>query len=260
MPKVSVNILTKNRKNQLAKAIESVLKQSFTNWQIVIVNDGSTDSTAQYLDILFSNIEIRNKIKIINHEASLGITQSRQEALLASTGEYVVILDDDDEWIDLEKLAKQIKYLDNNPEVVLVGGGVQISNSEFLISKQISNPKSQTTKFRPKSDAQIRSWMLIKNPFFTSTVMFKREAALRAGGFKKDETDLAEDYDLWLRMGKLGKMFNFKEPFTLYAKTQYNKAKFKLFLSKQIKLVSKYKKDYSNYWLAYLFLKLRLFL
>ncbi len=250
MPKVSVNILTKNRKDLLQKAIESVLNQSFTNWQIVIVNDGSTDSTAQYLDILFSNIELRNKLKIINHEASLGITQSRQEALLASAGEYVVILDDDDEWIDSEKLAKQIKYLDNNPEVVLVGGGIKI---ELGI-------KNYELRMRPETDSQIRNWMLIKNPFFTSTVMFKREAALRAGGFKKDETDLAEDYDLWLRMGNLGKMYNFTEPFTLYAKSQYNKAKFKLFLSKQIKLVSKYKKDYSNYWLAYLFLKLRLFL
>ncbi|PJE60056.1 MAG: hypothetical protein COU85_00300, partial [Candidatus Portnoybacteria bacterium CG10_big_fil_rev_8_21_14_0_10_44_7] len=194
MPKVSVNILTKDRAGLLEKALLSVQKQTFSNYEAVVVNDGSTDNTAEVIQA-FRHLNTQT----INHQTSLGITQSRQEALLASEGEYVAILDDDDEWIDTGKLAKQAEHLDEHSDVVLVGGGIKILNSKFKILKH-----------RPTSDAQIRNTMLFRNNFFTSTVMFRREAAITAGGFIRDEIDLAEDYDLWLRIGKLGKMFNFR--------------------------------------------------
>jgi glycosyltransferase involved in cell wall biosynthesis len=246
MPKISVNILTKNRKDQLQKAIESVLKQSFKDYEIIVVNDGSTDKTEEII--------LRYKdIKVLRHETSIGITQSRQEALEASQGEYVAILDDDDEWIDTDKLKKQVELLDKHNDYVLVGGGVRISNINPPAGGQIS-------KFRPKTDSQIRNWMLLKNPFFTSTVMFRKSAAFKAGGFKKDQIDLGEDYDLWLRMGLLGKLHNFQEVFTFYRESSYNKAKFKLFLKKQLKLITAFKSNYPFFWLSNIILRLRLML
>ena len=89
--------------------------------------------------------------------------------------------------------------------------------------------------------------MLRKNNFFTSTVMFRRESAVKAGGFVPFGPDLAEDYDLWLRLGKIGKVYNFPEVFTLYHKPQYNKERFKKFLAKQLNLIGKYKADYPGY-------------
>lgn len=243
MPKVSVIILTKNRSAQLQQALASVEEQSFRDFEIVVVNDGSTDDTSTVL----KNLQIEN-LKIMEHQSSQGITSSRQEALVKAQGEYVALLDDDDAWVDKVKLKKQVEFLDNNPDYVLTGGGIEIVNGV--------SPK--LTKFRPGLDQVIRKTMLLRNNFFTSTVMFRREAAIKAGGFMKDDIDLAEDYDLWLRLGKLGKMSNFLEVFTAYTAPSYNKDKFKQFLSKQLRLIQSHKSDYTNYLLASLILRLRL--
>jgi glycosyltransferase involved in cell wall biosynthesis len=242
MPKVSVNILTKNRAGLLKKALASVERQTFRDFEVVVIDDGSADGTNVVLEGYKDT-----RIQGYNHRQSEGISKSRQEALLASQGEYVAILDDDDEWVDADKLAKQVKFLDEHTDAVLCGGGILISNFKF-----------QIPKFRPSSDAAIRSTMLLRNNFFTSAVMFRREAAIKAGGFIADGQDLAEDYDLWLRMGKLGKMYNFPEVFTAYRQTQYNKERFGRFLAKQLKLIGRHKSDYPYYHFAALILRLRL--
>lgn len=246
--KVSVNLLTKNRAELLKQALLSIGKQTFSDYEVVVVNDGSTDETKQLLESLSSKTENLNRFQIITHNESKGITTSRQEALLASRGEYIAILDDDDEWIDIDKLKKQIKYLDEHKECVLVGGGIKIE----------SGITSHELKFRPETDAQIRKTMLFRNNFFTSTVMFRREAAVKAGGFIKDESDFAEDYDLWLRLGKFGQMHNFQEAFTLYRQPNYNIEKFKAFLRKQVRLIGRHRNDYPGYWLARLILTIRI--
>jgi len=244
MPKVSINILTKNRAQLLRKALASIDAQTFKDFEVVLVDDGSTDETADILKNF--KFQISN-FKIIRNEQSKGITLSRQEALEKSAGEYMAILDDDDEWTDKEKLFKQVKYLDEHPEAVLVGGGIKISNSKF-----------QILKLRPQSDGKIRQTMLLRNNFFTSTVMFRREAAILAGGFTSDTDDFVEDYDLWLRLGRLGKMYNFSEVFTAYRQPQYNKERFDRFLAKQLKLIGRHKTEYPYYYFAALLLRLRL--
>lgn len=242
MPKVSVMILTQNRAELLSKALLSVQAQTFRDHELIVVNDGSTDGTQDVIRT-FKHLNI----KIIEHQASVGITASRQEALLASSGSYVAILDDDDEWVDPDKLKKQVEFLDQHPDVVLVGGGIKISNI-----------KHQISKIRPQTDRQIRKTMLFRNNFFTSTVMFRRGVAIKAGGFIKDQDDFAEDYDLWLRMGKLGKMHNFQEIFTLYHQPDYNKERFKAFLQKQRILIKQHRRDYPHPGWAEIILKFRL--
>jgi glycosyltransferase involved in cell wall biosynthesis len=244
MPKVSVNILTKNRAPLLKKTLASVAAQSFADFEVVVVDDGSTDGTSMVLES-FKQLNIQT----IKHPNSIGITKSRQETLLASKGEYVAVLDDDDEWLDKNKLDKQVQFLDSHPEVVLCGGGIKVTRHELQMTSD---------RFRPQADAQIRRTMLFCNNFFTSTVMFRRQAAVLAGGFVSDGVDLAEDYDLWLRMGKLGKFYNFREVFTLYSKPQYNKEKFKQFLAKQLELIGRYKNDHPYYHTAAAILWLRL--
>jgi glycosyltransferase involved in cell wall biosynthesis len=234
MPKVSVNILTKNRAELLKKALESVDRQTFRDFELIAVDDASTDETS---DVLRGRTPL-----LIKQPAPKGITFNRQAALEKSTGDYIAILDDDDEWLDTNKLKKQVEFLDNHSDYVLIGGGIS-ANGKLI--------------HRPQNDAQIRSVMLLRNNFFTSTVMFRREAAIKAGGFMSDGMDLAEDYDLWLRMGKLGKMYNFNEAFTLYSKPNYNTGKFKSFLVKQVKLIKRERSFYPGYFFAYLILKLR---
>lgn len=245
MPKVSINILTKNRAQALDKALNGLKNQSFQDFEAVIINDGSNDQTNEILSKWNSVLPL----KIIHNKISKGITASRQEAFLASQGEYIAVLDDDDEWVDAGKLKKQAEYLDSHPKVVLVGGGIKILNFKFQISKM-----------RPETDEEIRKTMLFRNNFFTSTVMFRKQAAIEAGGFIKDNLDLAEDYDLWLRLGKLGKMYNFQEAFANYSQPSYNKEKFKAFFNKQLRLIKRHKGDYPHYWFSALILKVRLLL
>lgn len=246
MPKVSVNILTKNRLEFLKVALDSVFKQSFQDFEIVVVNDGSTDSSLEYL------LSLKDKrIKIISHQVSKGIIFSRQECLEKSVGEYIAILDDDDSWLDVEKLKKQVEFLETHKDYLLVGGGIE---------QNFNSKSKKKLLFRPESDFKIRQTMLFQNNFFTSTVMFKRQEALVAGGFVKDIVDLCEDYDLWLRLGKLGKMYNFLEVFASYTRNPYNVVKYKKFLQKQFSLIGQQKYKYPNYFFAKFLLSFRLFL
>ena len=240
-----MNILTKDRCELLKKALLSVEKQSFQDYEVVLVDDGSSDGTSETIE-KYKNKKIE-RLKIIRHEESRGITTSRQEALEASGGEYIAVLDDDDEWTDVNKLEKQVRYLEENRDYVLVGGGIEI--------EKYKNKKIE--KLRPETDKEIRRTMLFRNNFFTSTVMFRKEAAIKAGGFLKDQDDFAEDYDLWLRLGKIGKMRNFHEIFTAYRQPGYNKERFKSFLEKQLNLIKRNKEDYPSYRLASLMLKIR---
>lgn len=243
MPKVSVNILTKDRPDFLQKALGSVAMQTFKDLEVVIVDDGSKQSIDAVLDT-FGNL----KIKKIHHQSSLGITLSRQDALAASNGVYVAILDDDDEWVDKDKLKKQVEFLDSHKDYILVGGGMQV----------FSEGKSQGAKFRPEDNESILKTMLFRNNFFTSSVMFRKDVAQAVGGFIRDEIDLAEDYDLWLRMGPLGKLYNFQEVFVNYRQSSYNTDKFKQFLEKQLRLVRREKDRYPGAFIYQLILKFRL--
>lgn len=243
MPKVSVNILTKNRSASLRQALLSVAAQTFSDYEIVVINDGSTDETAAVLAGL--NI---GHLRVITHEQSQGITVSRQQALGQSGGELIALLDDDDVWLDINKLQKQVDFFRRNQNAVLLGGSIQLAEEKGGLQ----------IKRRPASDQDIRQTMLLRNNFFTSTVMFKREAALAAGGFVSDGVDVAEDYDLWLRLGRLGQMSNFSDCFARYQKPRYNKGKFQAFLTKQLRLISRHRDAYPHYFWASLLLKFRL--
>lgn len=238
-------VLTKNRAKLLEQALASIAAQTFTDFEVVLVNDGSIDETEQVIES-FKQFNIL----AIKHNQSLGINKSRQEALLRSGGEFIAPLDDDDEWIDNKKLEKQLSFFQSHPKTVLLGGGVDI-----WIEETFKGPK-----LRPSTDSGIRSSILLKNNFFTSTVMFRREAALEVGGFVDDGINLAEDYDLWLRLGTVGKLANLPGVFAKHRKSAYPKEKFRLFLKKQLALITKYQKDYPNYWLASIVLNLRLWL
>jgi glycosyltransferase involved in cell wall biosynthesis len=243
MPQVSINILTKDRSELLRRALNSVVAQSFTDYEVIAVNDGSGDGTAAVL----GEYSKRLPLTVITHRSSMGIIAGRQEALAAGRSDYVTLLDDDDEWLDREKLKKQIDWFKANPTGVLLGSAVEYKTATG--SKIVS---------RAVTDAQIRRTMLLRNNFFTSTVMFQKAAALKAGGFVNDGIDAAEDYDLWLRLGKMGKMANFPGVFTAYRAPVYTKNRFRNFLKKQLNLIDRHKRDYPFYQLSRLILELRI--
>lgn len=247
MTSISINILTKNRCVSLNSALESVLHQTFKDYEIIIIDDGSTDESATVLERWRQKF---SKFQVITHPVSVGIVASRREALAASSSPYIALLDDDDEWSEPTKLALQFAHMQEHPTTVLVGGGIEEvgSNGALRVVKRV------------ETDAEIRRSMLFRNNFFTSTAMFRREVALKAGGFRTLGPDLAEDYDLWLRLGNLGQMYNFPRVFARYRRNNYDPEKFIKFLEKQLTLIVEHSANYPYYTLASLFLRSRVYL
>lgn len=119
---VSVVIPTHNRADLLPRAINSVLKQTYTNIEVIIVSDGSTDNTRDVVDSFIKNDD---RVKFIEYTPSKGGNVARNKGIEASTGEYIAFLDDDDEWL-LEKLKKQVEIIESDKEIGLVYTGSRI--------------------------------------------------------------------------------------------------------------------------------------
>ena len=106
--------------------------------------------------------------------------------------------------------------------------------------------------FKREKDSEIRNHALYANPFWHNTVLFRKDSALKAGGYKKIK--FVEDWDLWLRLGKLGKLYNFKEYLSLYMNAGQNRSTENQKLTAKIILqyIKSYRNDYPNYKKAYI--------
>ncbi len=212
-PAVTILLPTYNRAASLRRAIESTFEQTFKDWEMIVVDDTSTDGTAE---VLADFVRRDSRIKIIRNDHSeyalVGITKVLNQGLEAAHGRYIARLDDDDAWLDSDKLAKQVRFLDTHPDYVVVGGGVIVVDG---------NDKERYRYFKKETDEEIRRTALAANPFSHTTVMFRRDTAREFGGYK---ARYAEDWDLWLSMGTRGKLYNFPEYFTAYTMNDLNKS------------------------------------
>lgn len=197
---ISIIIPTKNASKHIIRAVESVISQSEKDIEIIIINDASTDDTAQVLADLQKK---DNRIHIITNQKNVGPGISRDIGIRQAASDYIAFIDDDDEWVSKEKLALQKKYLDEHPHVVIVGS----AKNNFI--REDGTPYPIHLDRQPQTDAEIRRSMLWRNPFITSSILLKKDAYLQAGGFAP--MYLAEDYDLWMRMGQQGVLANILE-------------------------------------------------
>jgi len=238
--KISINIVTYNRAEYIAEAIESILIQSFSDWELIIIDDNSSDNTKSIID---EYIAKDKRVKSFKNDHNLGISKSRNIALKQSQGKYIAVLDSDDFWCDKDKLKKQYEYLEKNTDYVLAGGSftkIDKSGKEILKIVNFSTNKD------------IRNRFLFKNPIAHSTVMYKRDLAILLGGYN-ESLDVGEDYDLWLKMGQKGKLFNFTDNFVKYRVHDDNICLTdKLKSLRVLDVIKKYKDIYPNYYLAFL--------
>ena len=247
-PKVSVILPTYNGSRFIAKSIESVLSQTFDDLELIIIDDGSTDRTAEVAEE-FTRKDRR--VIFVRNKENLGIQKTLNEGLRLAKGEYIARIDDDDQWVYKKKLTEQVALLDQNPDYVLVGTGVIVVDEERKELFRFSHPKDDDT---------IRNKMLFKSCFTHSTVMFRKDVVLGIGGYGEDEkVRHVEDYDLWLRLGTVGKLANLPEhgiKFMLREGAISAKYKSEQF-RKNVRLVLKYRKNYPRFITAFLFANLR---
>ena len=200
MPLVSILLPTHNGARFIRRSIESIRSQTFKDWELIVVNDGSTDATGALVSEIAA---IDKRIRLIRFETNKGIQKALNEGLIQAKGELIARLDDDDVWADPEKLKKQIEYLAAHPDCVLVGTGVIVQNEAGDELYRFLNPVS---------DEKIRRRLLYRNCFSHSSVLFRRSAAMKFSGYDESEATLhTEDYDLWLKLGTVGKLANLAE-------------------------------------------------
>lgn len=181
-PQVSVIIPSYNRGWIIKEAVDSVLAQDYSDFELIVVDDGSTDNTSEILN------SCKEYIKVL-YQDNKGVSAARNRGVAASSGRFVSFLDSDDLWLP-QKLTAQVEFFNKTPDALIC------QTEEVWIRKGIRvNPKKRHKKpsgmiFEPSLE------LCLVSP---SAVMIRRSLFDRVGGF--DETlPACEDYDLWLRI------------------------------------------------------------
>ncbi|MEM9162576.1 MAG: glycosyltransferase [Cyanobacteria bacterium P01_F01_bin.4] len=198
MPKVTVLMSVYNGEHYLRASIDSILFQSFKDFEFLIINDGSADSTLEII-----NTYDDSRIRLINNECNLGLTKSLNKGLKLARGKLIARQDGDD-ISEPDRLAKQVSFLEAHPKVALVGSWY----------KNIDPQGNLIGAYElPCESAQNRWEMLFCNPFIHSAVMFrKRPVACWIGSYLYDEAFVyAQDYALWGRIACRRKVANIGE-------------------------------------------------
>lgn len=203
MPTVSVIIPTYNREQLLGRAIQSVLAQTYQDFELIIVDDGSTDNTERLVKSFNSE-----KIRYIWHRENKGTSAARNTGIQSAKGDYIALQDSDDEWLP-DKLEKQMRaFATAPPEVGIVYSGFHM----IITNKRKYKPSPSIT---PK-DGDIFS-SILKGEYLVSpqTTVVKRECFERAGMFDEALSSI-EDWELFLRFSKHYQFKYINEPLVLY--------------------------------------------
>ncbi len=190
---ISVNIPVYNSKHYVEHSINSILSQSFHDFEIIIVDDGSTDGSWEILDRLAKK---DHRIKLYR-QLNSGVGAARNKAISESSGEYIIIMDADD--ISLpHRLKVQKKFLDEHPDIDAVGSQWEIIDETGKVIGIDTHPTD------PKL---VYSLMYSYYSLLNSTTMIRRDAIQSVNGYFEDKTGIAEDYDLFMRMQMNGARF-----------------------------------------------------
>ncbi|MBN1130279.1 MAG: glycosyltransferase [Chitinispirillaceae bacterium] len=188
MPRVSVILPTCNRCAVLRRAVQSVLDQTFTDYELIVVNDGSGDETASYLSAIASE-----KIRVVQRECTGGGSAARNEGIMLAAGDYCAFIDDDDAW-EPKKLEEQMSVIaPHDPDLCHTGINVYSAHGRLL-----------TYVFKKaRYDNSVRSIMYDNYIGTTSSVMVRTALVREIGGFDPALPAL-QDWDFYLRLCRKG--------------------------------------------------------
>jgi glycosyltransferase involved in cell wall biosynthesis len=210
-PLATIILPVMNQEKFVARSIQSVIDQSFKDWELIAVNDGSTDGTAEVLKEYAAKDP---RVIYLDNGKNLGIPKTFNRAVEQARGKYIGRIDSDDAWIGHDKLAKQIDFFENHPDYVAVGGGMVVVDPDG---------KELYRYLKAEQDDEIRKGALITNPISSSTFLARADAVRRVGVF--DEALMFnEDWDFFLKLGLIGKLYNFPEYFSYYTLTGRNRS------------------------------------
>ena len=190
-----------NRAEFLPDVLESVFDQSFSDFELIVVDDGSTDGTAEVLR------RFADRIVILTEKQNSGAAQARNLAASKAQGSWLAFLDSDDVWTK-DSLAARAKLLEDDAGFGLLFG-------DATIEKQRGKTGGLVSDRRKPHQGQVTEKLFFENFLCTSTVMIKRETFNHAGGFRQSHQP-AEDYDLWLRLAPKVRFKYYNQPVASY--------------------------------------------
>ena len=199
-PLVSVIMPVYNGEKYLNDALQSIQEQTFTDFELIVADDGSTDDTARVL------AGFRDAKLILVKEDHRGFRAALNSGLALAKGDYVARMDCDD-IARSDRLEKQVSHLNAHPEVGIVGTACQTIDVHGNVTG---------LRTWPQSDVEIRWASLLTSPFAHPTVMMRRQILLEHGLRYEGTFAAAEDYDLWTRLLPYTKAANLVEPLLQY--------------------------------------------
>lgn len=199
-PLVSVVMPVYNRENLVARAIESVLSQTFQDFEFIIVDDGSTDNTPK---ILNDYAALDKRIKIIRNETNRGIPFSRNRGINAARGTYIATMDSDDYSVS-ERLAKSVRFMKEHPEVDALTGDIKYITPETKDFNDLPNnlPGDRYAVYHNPGFYEVD--LMFYNNFYNISSMFKNSFVKKNNIHYKLNYKAAEDYDFWFQFVKKG--------------------------------------------------------
>jgi glycosyltransferase involved in cell wall biosynthesis len=201
-PKVSVVMSVYNGALYLREAIDSILNQTFKDFEFIIINDYSSDNSEE---ILKEYAEKDKRVKVITNKFNLGLTKSLNIGIKESQGRYIARMDADDIAYP-ERLQKQINFLENNLDYGVVGAFAKVINDK---GESVDNFEYEET------DREIKN-SLIKWNSIIHPLAFMRKSVLNKVCGYDESFKYAQDYDLWLRLSKKTKFINLPEYLLYY--------------------------------------------
>ncbi|MGF0061447.1 glycosyltransferase family 2 protein [Limosilactobacillus reuteri] len=202
-PLVSVLMSVHNDQNTLYNCLISIKNQTYTNWELIICDDASTDKSSLILKE-FSNKD--HRIKLINNHNNLGLAASLNKCMKLARGKYIARMDADD--VSLPKRFNiQVDFLEKHPKCTIAGSSMIVKNDNGIAG--VRNNISQLT-----SNAFLKG-----SPFFHPTIMMRRSALVALGGYNT-KVSRAEDLELWFRLYNMGfEGVNIQMPLYVYHET-----------------------------------------
>lgn len=197
MPQVSVIIPTYKHSGFVLATLDSVFAQTFTDYEVIVVNDGSPDDTADVLRPLAQ----AGRIRYVEQE-NRGQGAARNRGIAEAQGEFIALLDDDDLWPP-GKLEWQTKALRENPQAVLVYGRVSLVESDFSLSTSGEIQQDSATDDDPPSGFVLEEFLKQNWIHSPGQTLIRRESLTQINGFDESIWG-ADDYDLYIRLAALG--------------------------------------------------------
>ncbi len=231
-PLVSVVMPVYNGVRFVQEAVSSILQQTFCDFELLIIDDCSTDGSFPLLKEIARNDQ---RIRLFHNNRNLGISKTRNKGIQLSRGKYIAVLDCDDIAMP-DRLEKQVSFLEDHPHFGLITGNLIIIDEN---SREIGHRRY------PSEDEAIRRVMLRYNPFAQPASMYRRSLCDSVGMYREDMTSCA-DYDLFLRFAAVAKVANLPEYLIKYrisstqVKHRHLKLNIKLTIETQNRAVREY--------------------